>query len=330
MAEVKAAAPTPDDPPVPGVAPLKTDIEAAAQAPPVQAPAIYLFEAREGRIAAANPESRPSDEGMAGYLLAEVRRKAEALAARLAASNAPPRILRSTRDLLEVLPERVSDLRPGLLRSRVRSLEADAAAYTVAEGELFPDAVSMLVDTVETTRDLLGCYSEVRKVENETQAQGLLPEDVEAVRATLDAMTGEAGKAKEVVHSSAATALVSMSTFAAAEVTDPEERRLRVAEYAVVQRNFASKMLSLSVIEVFDQRVASEGTEVEREVWKKAREKIIDDRAADVATLFRYPGRFSLLMNLLSDPLASLIDRLQGYERLRTFFDLFDKWRPRQ
>ncbi len=75
-------------------------------------------------------------------------------------------------DALEV---RFDELRPGVLLSRVRSLEADRAAYDTEEAraELFPDALARMDDTVQSARDLLAVFPTVRQIEAERLALDL-------------------------------------------------------------------------------------------------------------------------------------------------------------
>ena len=139
-------------------------------------PAAFRFEQRDGRIAAAPPDPHPINGGLAQDLMDAVRRKAEDLAERLADGNADPRILRSVQGLLDSLPEAVSALRPSLLQAQARSLPADTEAFG---GELLPDALAMLIDLTETTRDLQACFPYLRELEAERMAQGLDPADAD-------------------------------------------------------------------------------------------------------------------------------------------------------
>jgi hypothetical protein len=71
--------------------------------------------------------------------------------------------------LLAALEGDFAKLREGIILSRVRSIEADRAAYDTDEGQsaLFPEAIALLDDTLRTAQDLLACFPKVRRVEAE-------------------------------------------------------------------------------------------------------------------------------------------------------------------
>jgi hypothetical protein len=91
------------------------------------------------------------------------------------ACNAASRVRDSVQRLEDALDVRFDELRPGVLLSRVRSLEADRAAYDTEEAraELFPDALARIDDTVQSGRDLLAVFPKVRQIEAERLALDL-------------------------------------------------------------------------------------------------------------------------------------------------------------
>ena len=103
-------------------------------------------------------------------MLDEARHKAELLKELLDRSNAEQRVKTSVDGLLDALPEQISDLDEYRLRSRFRSIEADARAYLNNEAELVPDAVASLVDLSETLKDLQSFYPALRNMEAEVEA----------------------------------------------------------------------------------------------------------------------------------------------------------------
>jgi hypothetical protein len=136
----------------------------------VQAPAAFRFSTNDyGPIDAIPMPAETALQEFAFTMLAETREKACSLLARLEGANAARRVVSSVRRLSEVLPEQLDALNPALLRSRTRSLEADAIAFSSAgaEGELFADAVAAMLDLTATAKDLQSCFSEIASVERE-------------------------------------------------------------------------------------------------------------------------------------------------------------------
>jgi len=310
----------------PAAAELEKDIGAVLDNLPVQAPADFRFDWREDRIVATPPEPRPGDGGLAQDLLDGVRDKAGVLAERLARSNAPPRVLASVRGLLGMLPPSVAALRPGLLLSHSRSLEADAAAFAGAEGELSPDAAAMLIDLAETAGDLKGCFPELRAIETERLALQLKSTDVAAVRTLLDQVAAGAAGAGAVVDPSAAGALQTSADLSRAEASD-EVQEQRVAGFALVVRNFLSWVLRVAVANALARAV----TETTREIWDKARPKIIRG-AADGLGAMAKPTVIVAIASLLGSvlgPAAGVAALLAGFGKIGALITILRKYLPR-
>jgi hypothetical protein len=217
-------------------------LDEAIKALPQQRPAAFRFEWRDEKIAAAPPAANLSDGALAADLFNETRQKAQELRERLSRSNADPRVVGSVVKLLDVMPDEIADLRPGLLRSRSRSIEADAIAYRERENELSPDAIAQLIDLSESLRDLQACYPEIREIEAEALALDLAGKDIDAVKRCLDQIVASVDQATDIVDPSASEALRTMATIA----EDPAAsfvRERRIADYAVVVRNFISPLL---------------------------------------------------------------------------------------
>jgi hypothetical protein len=81
-------------------------------------------------------------------------------------------VRRSVERLLDALATRFEDVRPGVLLSRSRSIEADRSAFDSedARRELFPEAIAMVDDVLLSLQDLLAIYPIVRKIEAERLA----------------------------------------------------------------------------------------------------------------------------------------------------------------
>ncbi|WP_223477216.1 hypothetical protein [Oricola indica] len=207
-----------------------------------QRPAPFQFQWRNNRIGAIPPAADAIDNDFAADLLEEVREKATELAQRLGRANASPRVTASVGKLLGALPSDLSGIRPGVLRSRSRSIEADAAAFSRNEEELFPDAVAGMVDLSDTLRDLLGCFPVVRDIEAEVLALDLAGADLDAVKSGLDDVLDIIGEADDLADESAIAALHTMEEISS-EAASGSVREKRTAEYALVVRNVASVVL---------------------------------------------------------------------------------------
>jgi hypothetical protein len=183
-----------------------------------------------------------TDFDTAKDLYAELIAKANGLRSRLATTNADQRVQRSVERLLEALTARIEDVRPGVLLSRSRSIEADRNAFDTDDTrrELFPDAIAMVNDVLLGLQDLLAIYPIVRKIETERLALAIQrdPTRLDAVAAELEAIKKEAS-VSEVVSGAAVAAL---------KENDPDIEVARtldvlaglLADQLLVVRNFGS------------------------------------------------------------------------------------------
>ena len=204
-----------------------------------QRPAPFQFRWESNKISAIQPISDAFDGSLAQELLSEVREKASELNARLERANADRRVQSSVAKLYAALPESIEDLQVGVLRSRSRSIEADASSFAASENELFPDAISSMVDLSETLRDLLGCFPAIRELEAEVLAMDLTGADLEFVKSELDKIANAVEGVDGLADESAVNALETMEGLASEGATRIVKEK-RTAEYALVVRNVAS------------------------------------------------------------------------------------------
>jgi hypothetical protein len=127
--------PVPDEPDSEG--PSEEQLIAASTE---QRPAAYRFGIRDDRVDTLPEAPQPRDGGFATDIYDHAIAKTRALHRRLEHTNSARRVVGSTEGVIEALGIGFSSLRPGLLLSRIRSLEADRAGFDSEVGrvELFP------------------------------------------------------------------------------------------------------------------------------------------------------------------------------------------------
>ncbi|WP_394688337.1 hypothetical protein [Hoeflea sp.] len=290
-----------------------------------QAPAAFRFEWSDEKIFAQPPGTFSPDSETAQDLLDDARRKALSLAERLERSNAEKRVRDSLEGLIAVLADRVPDLRPGLLRSRSRSIEADAMAYAAPsdERELFPDAVAALTDLSETLRDLQGCFPQLREIEAEVMALDIDPAKANEVKAHLDEIVDAVSEHENVVDQSAVYALQTMEGIAS-EDASPAVKQKRIAEYALVVRNFMSPLARFALDNAFSKAV----TQATEEIWAKARPKVIDGVADGMGSMARPATIIAIayLVHLIINPAAGIATAVAGFGKIDRLLKLVEKW----
>jgi hypothetical protein len=128
-------------------------------------PAPFDYRVVDGRIDVFPETAQSIDASTTRDLQTECLRKAHAVKVRLRQAD------ESTRADVDLLLEHLSteELRPGLILSSLRSLEATARAYDSAEGhdQLYPDALKDVFDLVDTLRDLAATFPKSREIEAE-------------------------------------------------------------------------------------------------------------------------------------------------------------------
>jgi hypothetical protein len=245
----------------------KKNLEQIDRAAIEQVPAAYRFTSRDDRIDVLPEPPRPLDRDFATDTHRELIAKARNLYDRLSNSNSPRRLGESVWGLLEAVNMPFESLRPGTLRSRFRSVEADRLAFDIEDirSELLPDAFAMLDDVLRTTSDLLALFPIVRQIEVEQIALALdrNPEAVPAVEHHA-AEVNIAAKQSPVV-TAAAVAALAQNDVAIQAAADPLLRRSLVADKLLVVGNFARAVASRAWVEMSEVGAASWGA-VKREL----------------------------------------------------------------
>jgi hypothetical protein len=211
-------------------------LEASAE----QRPAAYRFELRDGKIDVLPEPSEPEDRELALDTYQELVAKARELHERLKGTNSARRVCNSVERLLTALGTRFEDLRPGVLLSRSRSLDADRGAFG---DELLPDTIAKMDDTARTLRDLLASFPIVRRIEAEVLALDLdrSVDAVPTVREQMAAITAVAEKSGAVTAETIGA--LTQNDAAIEDATDPVVRTSLIADKLLVVGNFARAII---------------------------------------------------------------------------------------
>jgi hypothetical protein len=222
------------------VADARIDTEAVGQIA-----AAFRFGIRDNKIDALPENLETLDPAISQKLYEELVAKAQALDARLKRSNADPYAGFAIERLLQGLGARYDDMKPGVVLSRLRSVESIVSGFDTEEGRaaLFPDALAMLTDLHLSGQDFLATFPNVRRIERERIAAGL-----EKDPAVIDKALDET----EAIHSAAAgSEIVAPRAVNALGENEPDIREAQsievkadlVADRLLIHRNFVSQAL---------------------------------------------------------------------------------------
>jgi hypothetical protein len=205
-----------------------------------QRPAAYRFEVHRGKIGVLPEPPKPRDREFAADTYHELVAKAQELHDRLSGSNSARRLCNSVERLLLALGSNFDELRPGVLLSRSRSIEADRAAFA---DELFPDALALMDDALQTLRDLLAAFPIVRRIEAEGMALDLdrIRDAIPVIREQMAAIQVAAENSGAVTEET--TVALAQNDAAIEDAIDPVVRRSLVADKLLVFRNFAGAVI---------------------------------------------------------------------------------------
>lgn len=222
----------PKEPPEPDAATLAASAE--------QRPAAYRFGLRDGKIDVLPEPPEPEDREFALDTYRELVAKVREMHERLQGTNSASRVGNSIGRLLMALGPGFDDLRPGVLLSRSRSLEADRAAFG---DELLPDTIAMMDDVGRTLRDLLASFPKVRRIEAEVLALDLdrSADAIPVIREQMDAIQTVAARSGFVT--AGAIAALTQNDAAIEDATDPVVRTSLIADKLLVVGNFARAII---------------------------------------------------------------------------------------
>ncbi len=290
-----------------------------------QLPAAFRFRIQDDKIDVLPEHADVTDFDTAKDLHAELIAKANGLRSRLSSTNSDQRAQRSVERLLEALAARIEDVRPGVLLSRSRSIEADRNAFDTEEArrELFPDAIAMLDDVLLSLQDLLAIYPVVRKIETERLALSIQrdPTLLDAVAAELETIKKEASVSEAVTG----------AVVAALKENDPDIKAARtldvlaglLADTLLVVRNFGSVAVTYvhkhgesaaSALGAGLARAGSELKELGGNSWEAA--KINLPEGVGAAARILPVGLVIALLANIAGPVAGLAALSGGFKQL--------------
>jgi len=297
------------------------DIDIALQ----QRPAAFRFRIHNAKIDTLPDQATVVDLNAAKDLYAELIAKADSLQSRLVKTNSDPRVQRSVERLLDALATRFEDVRPGVLLSRSRSIEADRNAFDSedARRELFPEAIAMVDDVLLSLQDLLAIYPIVRKIEAEHLALS-----IQRDATLLAAVTTEVEAIKEEARESEA---VTKAAVAALKENDPEIEAARtidvlaglMADQLLVVRNFGSEAVSYvrkygtsatMALGAGMGRASSELKELGGKSWEATKANLPDGVGAAARVL--PVGLVIALLANIAGPVAGLAALSGGFKQL--------------
>lgn len=212
-----------------------------------QRPAAFRFAIRGGKIDALPEKADILDLEAAKDLYAELKAKAQTLQDRLARTNSDKRAQDSVTRLIESLDAGIHEVRPGLLLSRSRSIEADRAAFNTrkARQELFPDAIAMMDDVLMSARDVMTVFPIVREIEAEQLALEVQRDGhaIQTIQRHTNTIKGVAATSDEVTAAAAAALKAQDADIATART--PVVRARLVADQLLVVRNFVGEVVRI-------------------------------------------------------------------------------------
>ncbi|SFT63809.1 helix-turn-helix transcriptional regulator [Mesorhizobium sp. YR577] len=143
-----------------------------------QRPAAHQFGERAGQIIATRANNGLQHSSVAHDIWKETLEKAQLTAAKLEKTQAPSHVLDTIERLVVALGKSASDIAPGILLMRSRSVEAVVATFDTPEArnELFTDAQSLLRDLSACLEDLRAVFPEIMEIEAARLAQRMADE----------------------------------------------------------------------------------------------------------------------------------------------------------
>jgi hypothetical protein len=277
-----------------------------------QRPAAYRFIPHGDKIDVLPEPPEPLDRQLAEDTHQELLTKARDLLLRLQRSNAASRVRDSVQRLKDALDVRFDELRPGVLLSRVRSLEADRAAYDTEEAraELFSDALARMDDTVQSARDLLAVFPKVRQIEAERLALDLdrRPDVLPVIEQQANEIQ-DAAQRSGAATENAVRALAQNDAAINAATNNSVLRNSLIADKLLVIGNFARAAAG---------KVWSELSELGADSWEAVKENL----PKGIGTAARVGPLMALmtLATLIAGPVAGVASAVPAWKPFSRVF----------
>ncbi|MFS2011598.1 hypothetical protein ACCD06_17230 [Azospirillum sp. CT11-132] len=273
------------------------DLVQALDALPLQQPAPYQFDWRDGRMEVLPPDALPEDGGIAQDYLNETREKADDLLEALARSNTDPTIARKVGRLREVLTDRTADLRPALVDSRSISVERHVKALDNPQdaAEIPTRILADLGDLADTARRLCNCLPALWQRDVERLANSLSPDSASALLHHLDALR-DGIKDADIIGPDVQAAFDTLSEDSA-EPDAEDVRHRRIAMFGLTARNLLTTLLRAS------KGAANELVRFAKDVRKELRPEAVKGTAKAIVGL---PIAAAYLTVMLLEPASGI------------------------
>lgn len=268
-----------------------------------QVPAAFRFSINNAKIDVLSERPETIDDSTAADLYVELNQKLTEFVEGLHGSNIDRRVRLSAERMLQGLGGAFEDVRPGVVLSRMRSMEAIRDAFSTDEGReaLFPGAVAAIDDICLSGRDLLSVFPIVREIERQRLALGIerSPEAISDLHVQVEAIQQVASDS-DLVAQSASNALSENDVgILQAESTDQEADLL--ADKLLIIRNFASESVRWMV---------EGGVKLIDDTWQVIKPEFQEGMKA--AAKIAPPLTIIALITSIAGPIAGLAALLHG------------------
>ena len=219
---------------------VQVDFEATQQIS-----AAFHFDIVNGKIDAKPPNPEILDFPSAYDLYDELKQKVDGLIVRLIRVQADEYVVHGVRRLAAVLSGPIQDCRPGLILSRMRTLESIRYAFDNPEGHeaTFPDFRAAIDDVWLSGQDLLATFPEVRRIERERLAMDIerTPDTMAEIQTQIEQIQTAASN-NEIVAPGAVSALTANKPDMSRSRSADEKANL-IGDTLLITRNFVSESI---------------------------------------------------------------------------------------
>lgn len=207
-----------------------------------QIPAAYRFTVENSRIAPEAPQGEPVSPDTARDLYTELVEKVHLLLERARERSQDQHVITSSARLLSSLSSGFNNVRPGVVQSRLRTIESIRSAYDTDDGrdQTFPDFRAMIDDVWLSGQDYLVQFPEIREIERQRVAL-----EVERSPASINVLATQISRIKtlatesDILTEDALNALTDVLPQIASAISVEEKINL-LGDSILTARNFLS------------------------------------------------------------------------------------------